>query len=164
VLAAIGQPIGKGGPPSDHKIIPPADIEERHRPAHDKYDNGGDHDRKDESVVARAGGNRRAADGGDCDGTADRDRASMNARASLSSEAPDHQPWVVQATTGELVTVETATAPIRHPLPGSRVRTSAKVRQAFSSERSRFTGRRRRWGRGGIGRIGGDSGDCGRRR
>jgi hypothetical protein len=43
---------GKGGPPSDHKIIPPADIEECHRPAHDKYDNGGDHDRKDEFCFA----------------------------------------------------------------------------------------------------------------
>ena len=38
---------GEGGPPSHHKIIPPADIEERQRPAHDKSDNGGDHDRKD---------------------------------------------------------------------------------------------------------------------
>jgi hypothetical protein len=43
---------GKGGPPSDYKIIPPADIEERHRSAHHKYDNGGDHDRKDESCFA----------------------------------------------------------------------------------------------------------------
>src|SRR4249920_787132 len=31
---------GKCGPPSDHKIIPPADIEERHRPAYDKNDDG----------------------------------------------------------------------------------------------------------------------------
>src|SRR6202011_653234 len=43
---------GEGGPPSHHKIIPPADIEERQRPAHDKNDNGGDHDRKDESCFA----------------------------------------------------------------------------------------------------------------
>jgi hypothetical protein len=35
-----------------HKIIPPADIEERHRPAYDKNDNGGDYDRKDESCFA----------------------------------------------------------------------------------------------------------------
>jgi hypothetical protein len=27
---------GEGGPASHHKIIPPADIEERQRPAHDK--------------------------------------------------------------------------------------------------------------------------------
>jgi hypothetical protein len=27
---------GEGGPPSHHKIIPPVDIEERQRPAHDK--------------------------------------------------------------------------------------------------------------------------------
>src|SRR5882762_1925963 len=43
---------GEGGPPSDHKTIPPADIEERHRPAHDKNDDGGDHDWKDESCFA----------------------------------------------------------------------------------------------------------------
>src|ERR1700719_4218941 len=43
---------GEGGPPSHHKIIPPAEIEERQRPAHDKNDNGGDHDRKDESCFA----------------------------------------------------------------------------------------------------------------
>src|SRR5258708_4820045 len=43
---------GEGGPPSHHKIIPPADIEERQRPAHDKNDNGGDHDRKGESCFA----------------------------------------------------------------------------------------------------------------
>jgi hypothetical protein len=43
---------GEGGPPSDHKIIPPADVEERHRPTYDKNDDGGDHDRKDESCLA----------------------------------------------------------------------------------------------------------------
>src|SRR5258706_2158155 len=43
---------GEGGPPSDHKIIPPADIEERQRPAYDRNDDGGDHDRKDESCLA----------------------------------------------------------------------------------------------------------------
>src|SRR5712671_1588930 len=43
---------GEGGPPSDHKIIPPADIEERQRPAYDGNDDGGDHDRKDESCLA----------------------------------------------------------------------------------------------------------------
>ena len=42
---------GEAGPPSDHKIIPPADIEERQRPAYDKNDDGGDHDRKDESCL-----------------------------------------------------------------------------------------------------------------
>src|SRR6201987_4124045 len=31
------------------KIIPPADIEESYRPAYDKNDDGGYHDRKDES-------------------------------------------------------------------------------------------------------------------
>ena len=43
---------GKGRPPSHHKIIPLADTEERQRPAHDKNDNGGDRDRKDESCFA----------------------------------------------------------------------------------------------------------------
>src|SRR6267143_1854836 len=43
---------GEGGPPSHHKIIPLADTEERQRPAHDKSDNGGDHDRKDKSCFA----------------------------------------------------------------------------------------------------------------
>jgi hypothetical protein len=33
---ALGEAAGEGGPPSHHKIIPPADIEERQRPAHDK--------------------------------------------------------------------------------------------------------------------------------
>jgi hypothetical protein len=45
---------GGGGPPSHHKIIPPADIEERQRPAHDKNDNGGDHDRKASRSVAHS--------------------------------------------------------------------------------------------------------------
>jgi hypothetical protein len=36
VLAAIGQPMAKADDPSHHKIISPADIEERQRPAHDK--------------------------------------------------------------------------------------------------------------------------------
>ena len=43
---------GEVGPPSHQKIIAPADIEERQRPAHDKSDNGGDHERKDESCFA----------------------------------------------------------------------------------------------------------------
>jgi hypothetical protein len=44
---------GEGGSPSHHKIIPPANIEERQRPAHDKNDNGGDHDRKGASPSMR---------------------------------------------------------------------------------------------------------------
>src|SRR5260370_14137950 len=43
---------GEGGPPSHHKIIPPADIEERQRPANDKNDNGGDHHPKDRSCFS----------------------------------------------------------------------------------------------------------------
>src|SRR5258707_1805735 len=33
---------GEGGPPSHHKIIPPADIEERQRPPYDENANDGD--------------------------------------------------------------------------------------------------------------------------
>jgi len=42
---------GEGGPPSHHKIIPPADIEERHARS-GQSDNGGDHDWKDKSCFA----------------------------------------------------------------------------------------------------------------
>jgi hypothetical protein len=52
MLAAIGQPMAKADHHRITKIIPPAGIEQRQRPAYDKNDDGGDHDRKDESCYA----------------------------------------------------------------------------------------------------------------